>query len=197
MYAAYAIISFKDGTKQADVMSKCEIDAIRKRSKASGSGPWVTDYNEMAKKTVFRRASKWITLSPELADAFEKDDGAQFSAVVADDPISTKALFSKPNQPAAVEVQSEVRQDDSNPDLNPAPAPKPAKETPAQMAKRLATEASVPFDMFTAELNTRNIATDGVTSSWTGYDEVTPEVWEVLGSQNKTLAGILKKWGKK
>jgi recombination protein RecT len=74
MYAAYAVITFKDGTKQSDVMTKAEIDAIRKRSRASNSGPWVTDYNEMAKKTVFRRATKWITLSPEVADALEKDE---------------------------------------------------------------------------------------------------------------------------
>ena len=57
MYAAYAIISFKDGTSQCDVMTKDEIDKIRGRSKSGNSGPWVTDYNEMAKKTVFRRAS--------------------------------------------------------------------------------------------------------------------------------------------
>ena len=96
MYAAYAIITFKDNTKQCDVMTKGEIDAIRKRSRASGSGPWVTDYNEMAKKTVFRRASKWITLSPEVADAFEKDDGAQFSTAPVDAPLSAKRLFQAP-----------------------------------------------------------------------------------------------------
>jgi recombinational DNA repair protein RecT len=28
----------------------------------------------MAKKTVFRRASKWLKLSAEVADAFERDD---------------------------------------------------------------------------------------------------------------------------
>jgi len=28
----------------------------------------------MAKKTVFRRASKWLKLSAEVADAFDKDD---------------------------------------------------------------------------------------------------------------------------
>ena len=74
MYAAYAICRFKDGTVKADVMHKDEIDAIRKRSRAGSSGPWVTDYNEMAKKTVFRRLSKWLPLSPEVRDAVEKDD---------------------------------------------------------------------------------------------------------------------------
>ncbi len=74
MYAVYSTVTFKDGSKQTDVMTKDEVEAIRKRSKAGQSGPWVTDFNEMAKKTVFRRVSKWITLSPEVADALDKDD---------------------------------------------------------------------------------------------------------------------------
>lgn len=55
-------------------MSKEEIDAVRRRSKAVSSGPWVTDYFEMAKKTAFRRVSKWIPLSAEIVEAFERDD---------------------------------------------------------------------------------------------------------------------------
>lgn len=72
-YAAYAIVRYKDGGEKAECMSIEEVDAIRKRSKASGSGPWVTDYNEMAKKTVFRRLSKWLPLSPEFRDAIDAD----------------------------------------------------------------------------------------------------------------------------
>mgnify|MGYP001430245401 CR=1 FL=1 len=50
MYAAYSICTFKDGTRKCEVMSKAEVDSIRKRSRAGGNGPWVTDFNEMAKK---------------------------------------------------------------------------------------------------------------------------------------------------
>jgi len=78
MYAAYCIITMKDGTKKAEVMTKAEIDGVRQRSKAKDSGPWVTDYNEMAKKTVFRRASKWIKLSPEVREKIEKTDEQEF-----------------------------------------------------------------------------------------------------------------------
>ena len=204
MYAAYAIITFKDGSKQADVMTKDEIDAIRKRSRASGSGPWVTDYNEMAKKTVFRRASKWITLSPELADAFEKDDGAQFSAVVQESPISAQKLFGKPGQSPTTEIHSEAVPTDDNVPMEtptplasaPAASPEPHKqELPCQMAERMVKAAGVPFDLFTAELNSRNIATEGVTSSWPDYGAVTPQVWETLGQSQKTLANLIKKFG--
>ncbi len=73
MFAAYVVIKFKDGSEHTEVMTRADIDAIRARSKAKDSGPWVTDFGEMARKTVFRRASKWITLSPEIADALDKD----------------------------------------------------------------------------------------------------------------------------
>ena len=71
---AYAECKFKDGSEKAEIMSVDEIEAIRKRSRASGSGPWVTDTNEMRKKTVFRRLSKWLPLSPEERDVIDKAD---------------------------------------------------------------------------------------------------------------------------
>lgn len=80
-YAYYSIVTFKDGTKKCEVMSKDEIDAIKKRSKAWESYetygkicPWVTDYDEMAKKTVFKRLSKWLPLSPELQKGIDIDN---------------------------------------------------------------------------------------------------------------------------
>lgn len=76
MYAAYAVAITKTGETFTQVMTRDEIDSIRKRSKAGNNGPWVTDYNEMAKKTVFRRLSKWLPLSPEFRDAVERDDDA-------------------------------------------------------------------------------------------------------------------------
>lgn len=74
MYAAYSIAVTKDGAKFCAVMTKDEIDAVRKRSRSGNNGPWVTDYNEMAKKTTFRRLSKWLPLSAEFRDAVERDD---------------------------------------------------------------------------------------------------------------------------
>lgn len=73
VYAVYSLCRFKDGTEKCEVMTKKDVEAIRARSRASGSGPWVTDWNEMAKKTVFRRLSKWLPLSPEYRDALDAD----------------------------------------------------------------------------------------------------------------------------
>jgi recombination protein RecT len=70
---AFVIIENKDGSVHKERMTFDEIQNIKNRSRASKSGPWVTDWDEMAKKTVFRRAAKWIQLSPHLQTALEKD----------------------------------------------------------------------------------------------------------------------------
>ncbi|MDV8066412.1 recombinase RecT [Rhodococcus sp. IEGM 1366] len=71
--AAYAVATFKHGGNAFEVMPIEDIEAIRKRSKASNNGPWVTDWNQMARKTVLKRLSKWLPLSPEFADAIQRD----------------------------------------------------------------------------------------------------------------------------
>jgi len=73
-FAYYVLVEMKDGSRKTEVMTRAEVDGIRARSRASGSGPWVTDYDEMAKKTVFRRCQKWLTLSPEIRELLDKDD---------------------------------------------------------------------------------------------------------------------------
>lgn len=73
-YAYYCVVRFKDGTTRAEVMSREDVEAIRKRSRAADFGPWVTDFDEMAKKTVFRRCFKWLPASTELAKAQDIDD---------------------------------------------------------------------------------------------------------------------------
>lgn len=72
--AVYAVAHLKDGSTQTEVMRLDEVIAIRDRSKASKNGPWVTDFTEMARKTVVRRICKYLPLSPELGRAFEVDD---------------------------------------------------------------------------------------------------------------------------
>lgn len=72
--AAYSFVRLNDGAEKSEVLSRDEVDGIRKRSPAGGKGPWVSDYSEMSKKTAFRRVSKWIPLSAEVVEAFERDD---------------------------------------------------------------------------------------------------------------------------
>jgi len=74
--AAYSYVKLKDGSSSYEVMNLEEIEAIRKRSKAAGNGPWKTDWNEMAKKTAVRRAMKPFKASPQMAAALLADNAA-------------------------------------------------------------------------------------------------------------------------
>lgn len=63
--AVYAVAKFKDGGYQFEVMSRLDVDLIRARSKSADEGPWVTDYDAMALKSVMKRLCKWIPGSIE------------------------------------------------------------------------------------------------------------------------------------
>ena len=62
----YMVAHFKDGGHYIDVMTRNEVDAVRKRSKSSSYGPWVTDYDAMARKTIIRRSFPYLPVSVEV-----------------------------------------------------------------------------------------------------------------------------------
>ncbi len=70
---AYYSSCRRNGRLDYEVMPLDEVEAIRKRSRAGNSGPWVTDFDEMGKKTVLRRHSKRWDICPELASALQND----------------------------------------------------------------------------------------------------------------------------
>jgi hypothetical protein len=78
----------KNGSRQAVVMSLDEIEAIRRKSRSANDGPWVDHWNEMAKKTVFKRLAKWITLSPEIREQLQRED--EFEDQIQHEEIAVK-----------------------------------------------------------------------------------------------------------
>jgi recombination protein RecT len=74
MKYVYAVAHFKDGGYQFEVMDKEEIEKRRSRSKAAKNGPWVTDYEEMAKKTVIRHMWKYLPISVEIQQQATQDE---------------------------------------------------------------------------------------------------------------------------
>lgn len=98
--AVYAEAVLRSGETQTATMTKDEVDAIRKRSRSGSSGPWVTDYGEMAKKTSLRRLCKLLPLSPEVAEHIERDQDVREIEVI---PQVKAAL----NLPSAQEEAAE------------------------------------------------------------------------------------------
>jgi len=72
---AYSIIRMKGEGEEAitEVMTRDDIERVRARSRAGADGPWVTDWDMMARKTVLRRAMKYAPMPTALADALEHD----------------------------------------------------------------------------------------------------------------------------
>lgn len=102
---AWACVTLKDGGQQFVVLSVSEVNGIRARSKARDSGPWVTDFPEMAKKTAFRRLAKWLQLSPEFERAVEHDIEAEESSGLIDVP----ALPANGDTTKSAEVAETIR----------------------------------------------------------------------------------------
>ena len=76
MKLVYLSARLKDGGSVFLAMSKKEVDQVKGRSKASGFGPWKTDYLAMAEKTVVRRAFNrgMLPRSVEVAKAVQQDE---------------------------------------------------------------------------------------------------------------------------
>lgn len=88
MVGAYVVVKTHSGDYLTECMSREEIDAIKSRSesvKAGKSSPWDTDYGEMAKKTVVKRAYKYWPKSERLDQAIHhlNTDGGEGLASIA------------------------------------------------------------------------------------------------------------------
>ena len=122
----YAVARFKDGSYQFTVLSRGQIEALRRRSKAADSGPWVTDYEEMAKKTAIRRLSKYLPMSVEMAKALElqarAEAGTYDEPVILDGDVVDDAA---PTQPAPTKRGSSALKAALQPE---GAAPAPAQE---------------------------------------------------------------------
>lgn len=66
--------------RQIEWMTRAEVEAVRRRSRAGDDGPWVSDWPEMARKTVVRRGAKYLPLTPEAVRGFSLDEEAERSA---------------------------------------------------------------------------------------------------------------------
>ena len=127
MTHVYAVAHFKDGGYQFEVFSKQDVENVRKRSKSKDNGPWKTDYEEMAKKTVIRRMWKYLPISIEIQqqvsqdETVRKDITAEAQSVYDDELVhgsSDVPVINAPEPEQTKEENQEVKpsvQDDADP----------------------------------------------------------------------------------
>jgi recombination protein RecT len=114
--AAYAIATFSDGEKQIEVMTRADLDKIRKSSAAKG-GPWVDWPEEMSRKSAVRRLCKYLPYTPELEEALAKATEAD----VDDGHIEAPALSAIPSLPEGKRISLRG----GKPSEPPPPPPEP------------------------------------------------------------------------
>ena len=82
MTHVYAVAKLKDGGQQFEVMTRADVEEVRNGSHGYKAAvkygkkdhPWMTNFDEMARKTVARRLFKWLPVSVELATAVSLDE---------------------------------------------------------------------------------------------------------------------------
>lgn len=74
---AFALAEFKDGSKQFEVMDVNAINKIKDASKSGKFGPWVDWWDEMARKSVFKRLAKWLPLDADVDDLIDYDNSVE------------------------------------------------------------------------------------------------------------------------
>lgn len=110
----YVVIKTADGDYLTDAMSVEEINAIRDRSAAwkayiakQKSCPWLTDWGEMAKKTVVKRAYKYWPKTERLDTAIHhlNTDGGEGLTVLSGQSVTQQAALPPPDMTAEQEAE--------------------------------------------------------------------------------------------
>jgi len=115
--AAFARAVLTSGVETFDVMSIAEVNAIRARSQSANSGPWATDYAEMARKTIAKRLLKYLPLSStrlqralEIDSAFEGEVATVSASAPARAALQASVLGAK----AASDVHGDAQRPESD-----------------------------------------------------------------------------------
>lgn len=103
---AYFVVGLKGDSKIFRVMTRKAIDRIKMRSPsmkgATPSGPWISDYAEMAKKTVAKNGFKFVPKSIEVARAIALDNAHEtgdYTSIDFDIPDSLPASIQEDETP--------------------------------------------------------------------------------------------------
>ena len=161
----YGVAKFRDGGHHFEWMTIGDVNKIRARSKASSNGPWVTDYEQMVRKTLIRRMSNYLPMSIELQQAIQIGDAAEEGkratldgdfVVVQDDEQDDQQQATKQiaHQPDPERIPQQTRQAQPEPvrqrqaDTPPAAEAGQWEPSPAELAEIEARERAEAGGLF-------------------------------------------------
>ena len=91
----YGVFRTKDGGYGFEVMSMDDVrrhrDKYSESAKRGSFSPWATNFEEMAKKTVLKRAIKFAPMSTEFANALASDETVK--TTISEDMFSEPVVF--------------------------------------------------------------------------------------------------------
>lgn len=139
LQSVFLVVRYKDGGHYLDVMWRDEIEAHRRRSPAADRGPWVTDYEMMARKTIIRRAWRYLPLAVEdrtlLARAAAAEErvytgtALDFAAAVLPEPADESEALAAEGPTPEAELPAATGSTGPVGDAAPeAPAPAPPEQ---------------------------------------------------------------------
>lgn len=134
----WARVVFANGQSRFEVMSWAEIEAIRLRSKAKSEGPWVTDYDEMGKKTVLRRLCKTLKINLLAMAALEREEEWEREPA---QPGSSAGVQSQLRRSLAASLGEPVQEEPEQPAAGAQPVDNPPEEPPAPVENPVAPAA--------------------------------------------------------
>lgn len=103
----YAVIKLKNGGEGFEVMSREDVDQFaRAKSKTYKNGPWQTDFDEMAKKTVLKKVLKYAPLKSDFAKQVKEDETikSNISENMTDLPDETVTIDAEAQTPQDEEI---------------------------------------------------------------------------------------------
>lgn len=98
----YAVFKLTNGGVGFEVMSKEDVEAFaKKKSKTYGTGPWQSDFDAMAKKTLVKRLLKFAPLKSDFVRAVTADETIKsgISENMADLPDETVTIDAETTAP--------------------------------------------------------------------------------------------------
>lgn len=144
---AYSIAKLASGETSREYMDIDQLLAVKSRSKTASSGPWVTDTDEMHRKTVFRRHFKRLPKSTDIEQVIENDnENYELKDVTPEPEVEAPKPVSKLDSFAPPTTTQRNIPDFGSPEL---PAGTQAGDaTPSVVANPVPSLATVPLRKF-------------------------------------------------